>query len=89
MLVLPGMYGSGQQPAQGPGGPGHGGGGQQNRDTFKEGRIFVGGLNYATTKDGLRDYCSKWCVPSGFSGVALQETVSTTGQTTFTDPDAD
>lgn len=41
-------------------------GGQQRQGgntkaDFKEGRIFLGGLNYATTKQSLHEYCSKWC----------------------------
>jgi hypothetical protein len=54
-----GNYGSrgapqaGQQPGQ-----------QGGRSDFKEGRIFVGGLNYSTTKQSLTGYCSKWCVQS-------------------------
>ena len=38
-------------------------GGKQGsgRPDFKEGRLFVGGLNFATTQRTLQEYCQKWC----------------------------
>jgi hypothetical protein len=60
------MYGSGpgmapmQGRQQGPPNNGHGPSGGKSVE-FKEGKIFLGGLNYATTQEGLTEYCKKWC----------------------------
>lgn len=49
------------------GGGGFGGGfvggrGQRMDQEFVEGKLFLGGLDNATTKETLLDYCSQWCV---------------------------
>jgi hypothetical protein len=48
------------------GGSGFGGGGfsggrgQRMDQEFVEGKLFLGGLDNATTKETLLDYCSQW-----------------------------
>lgn len=44
--------------------PGQGGKQGSGRPDFKEGRLFVGGLNFATTQRTLQEYCQKWCAGS-------------------------
>lgn len=46
-----------------PAGPRPGGGGGRNRmdSEFVEGKLFLGGLDNATTKETLLEYVSQWC----------------------------
>ena len=56
----------------GMGGMGRGGGGRSmgledgvstgRREEFVQGKLFLGGLDNATTKDTLLNYCRQWCV---------------------------
>ena len=44
--------------------------GNKNAD-FKEGKIFLGGLNFSTTADTLQQFCSKWCEHIYFAHLVL------------------
>lgn len=61
---------------RGMGGMGRGGGGRSmgfedgappsRREDFVQGKLFLGGLDNATTKDTLLNYCRQWYVGKGY-----------------------
>ena len=57
------MMGGEAAPRNMPAGPRPGGGGRNRMDSeFVEGKLFLGGLDNATTKETLLEYVSQWSV---------------------------
>lgn len=66
------MYGAPAAPAGAGLGMRADAGSRSGRSVFSEGKIFLGGLNYATTQASLTAYCQQWC--ARLAHAALRQT---------------